>query len=89
MASARLRQALRLDPLRLSRLSMLKGLLRGELAVSAGLSPASISHCFAGRAVGVRVARKVAKALGTTIEDIAADETDDAAAAQPPAALAS
>jgi len=73
----RVPQALKLDPQQLSRLSTRKGMLRGELATAAGVSTQSVSDCFAGRPIGVRVARQVAKALGVAISDIAANDGDE------------
>lgn len=63
-----------LEPSKLSRRAALMGLLRGEVGKEAGVSWATIGRAFSGKSIGVHTARRVAKALGVSIADIAAEE---------------
>ena len=70
------RESIRFDAAALGRRVALKGLLRGELRREAGLSPGPIADAFAGRPVGVRAARSIARVLGCEIAELA--DTDAA-----------
>ncbi|MBI5764946.1 MAG: helix-turn-helix transcriptional regulator [Planctomycetes bacterium] len=71
--------ALIFNPTVLSRRTALAGLLRGELGRKAGISTQSIVNAFAGRPVGVRVARAIAKALGAELVELVKSENEPAA----------
>lgn len=80
MALARF-DSVQFDPSKLSRRTALRGLLRGELRRMAKLSPSPVANAFAGRSVGIRVARAIAKALDCEITELVAAEADEPAAA--------
>ena len=71
----RQREVLSFNPEVLSRKTALAGLLRGELAQKAGLCSLTITRAFAGKTLGVRAARQIAKALGCGVADLVTDES--------------
>jgi len=64
------RDTLILDARKMSRLAILRGWMRVDLASAAGVSPTRLSSAFNGRPIGPRVAKRIADALGTTIADL-------------------
>ena len=71
-------EQLLIDRKKLSLKTARAGLLRGELAKLAGLSSAPIADAFAGRPIGVKAARKIAKALGVDLAKLLAAESESA-----------
>lgn len=59
-----------LDASKLSRLAILRGWMRVDLASAAAVSPTRLSAAFNGRPIGPRIAKRIADALGTTIENL-------------------
>lgn len=57
-------EVVRIDTAALSAALIRRAMLRGELARRAGLSAATVSAAFAGRALSLRSARQIASALG-------------------------
>lgn len=55
------------------------GLLRKEVSAKAGVSSQSAANAFAGRPVGVRVARAIAKALGAQLVELVKQENEPVA----------
>ena len=66
----------RLDPVRLSQRAIICERTRGEIAADAGLSWPTVSNAFAGRAIGIKSARAISKALKTTVVEIMQSEAD-------------
>ncbi|MFO0972384.1 MAG: helix-turn-helix transcriptional regulator [Phycisphaerae bacterium] len=69
------------DPRVLSTRIAIRGLLRSELAARAGISISAVSAAFAGRRIGVRVARQIAKALRCRLGDLIVSAADAPSAA--------
>lgn len=74
-----MRESIKFNISALSRRVALMGLLRGELRTKAHLSSGPIADAFAGRPIGVRAARSIARALGCDIADLAIVEKETAA----------
>lgn len=65
---------LTLDAQKMSKLAVLRGWMRVDLASEARVSPTRLSSAFAGKPIGPRVAKRIADALGVTIADLITEE---------------
>ena len=59
-----------LNARKMSKLTVLRGWMRKDLASAAQVSPTRLSTAFNGSPIGPRVAKRIADALGTTIADL-------------------
>lgn len=59
-----------LDGSKMSRLAVVRGWMRTDLACAAGVSTTRLSSAFNGRPIGPRIAKRIADALGVTISDL-------------------
>lgn len=64
---------LKFDAIQLRRLTTRRGWLRKDLAENSGVSRGRISAAFNGKPVSPPNAKKIADALGVTIEDLIAE----------------
>lgn len=70
---------LRLDAGKIERFRVTEGLLKRELASRANIHPNQITRVLAREAVGVRVARSLASAMGVPVREITAELVEPAA----------
>jgi hypothetical protein len=64
----------RLDPQKLVALAVRAELTRGELAARATVTGCTLRRAFGGLPIGVKVARAIARSLGSSIVELMASE---------------